>query len=96
MGKLSNFQLLQMKAREELKTIRDKLDPRTKSAYIDDINFAVGKSAINKLLSKFETIRKNNFDKPLTKQFVKNLNKVDHVVKPKKEVMKDYDVKKEM
>ena len=56
MRKLSNFQLLQMKAREELKTIKDKLDPRTKSAYIDDINFAVGKSAINKLLSKFETI----------------------------------------
>ena len=93
MGKLSNFQLLQMKAREELKTIKDKLDPRTKSAYIDDINFAVGKSAINKLISKFETIRKSNFDKPLTKQFVKNLNKVDHIVKPKKEVMKDYDVK---
>ena len=78
---------LQQKAKAALNTIKN-MNKKTKSSYLDDINNVVGISAIKKLISKFETLKEINDEKPITKQTYKN-----EIKRRKIEPLKDYYIK---
>ena len=68
MPRESKYSILQTKTFKKLKEIESKLDARTYASRYNNILATKGESALNKLLTEFETINDLNADVKLTKK----------------------------